>query len=86
MLPVSFVGGIAFCCVCTAGGFVSFNIAYSGGDTTLVALMYGAMYVGLAAGLLASLFLLKHFNYLSQVETIALQQDTTPPSEQSVAD
>ena len=86
VLPFSFVGGIAFCCVCTAGGFVTFNITYPMGDQTLdTALMYVAMYLGLAAGLLASLLLLKRSNYLSNVEKIALQQDAAAGGEQSEA-
>jgi len=84
VLPVSFIGGIAFCCVCTVGGFVTFDLTYPEGDPTLsLGLMYGAMYLGLAAGLLASLFLLRRLNYLSQVEKIALQQDTVSGSEPS---
>jgi hypothetical protein len=89
VLPLSFVGGIAFCCVCTAGGFVTFSLAYpgEGGDESLlIALMYGAMYLGLAAGLFASLSLLKRFQYLSSVEKVALQQGTTPHSESSDPD
>ncbi len=87
VLPLSFVGGIAFCCVCTAGGFVAFNIEMSAdsADQT-VPIMYTAMYLGLAAGLVASLFLLNRFNYLSKVERIALEQDATPNSGPSDAE
>jgi hypothetical protein len=44
------------------------------------------MYVGLAAGLLASLFLLKQLKYISQVEKIALQLDATRSNQQSNAE
>ncbi|MDA1049076.1 MAG: hypothetical protein O3C40_01170 [Planctomycetota bacterium] len=87
VLPVSFVGGIAFCCVCTAGGFVTYNVENYRNDAALsMSLMYTVMYLGLAAGLLASLFLLKRFNYLSKIEKDALQQDTVPDSTQSETD
>jgi hypothetical protein len=82
VLPVSFVGGIAFCCVCTVGGFVTFDLTYPDDDQTLgTLLMYVAMYLGLGAGLLASLLLLKRLNYISHIEKIALQQDMPPVSE-----
>ena len=84
VLPLSLVGGMAFCCVCTAGGFVTFKIEHAADNATWsLPLMYIGMYLGLAAGLLASLFMLKRLNYLSQIERDALQQDMARSREPS---
>ncbi|MEO8496581.1 MAG: hypothetical protein ABI614_16055 [Planctomycetota bacterium] len=85
--PVSIVGGITFCCVCTftASGDNEIALYYMEGLGTGEDFwfLWVAMYVGLVAGLLVSLLLLKQFNYLSKVEKDALKQETTLNSEQS---
>ena len=75
VIPISFVGLITFCCVCTPVGWAAFAVWYpfEGNNLGLVSL-YVAMYLGLAAGLSASFLLLRRLNYLSQDEKQALQQ------------
>ena len=74
--PASFVGGIAFCCVCTGAGFVGFTAFANNFHHVNPRVFQIAMYLGLAAGLLASLMLLKRFNYFSQIEKDAARQAT----------
>lgn len=79
VLPLSFLGGIAFCCVCSASGYVIVSVANPNmhSESAVYKLLYGPMYLGLAAGLLASLFLLKRLNYLSRVEKAGLAEHAT---------
>jgi len=74
VIPVSLVGLIAFCCVCTPVGWLGFT-SYYPNSAQVDFVIFVAVYIGLAAGLLASLFLLKRLKYLASEERIALQAD-----------
>jgi len=75
VLPLSLVGGIAFCCVCTPTGYVALVATYPGGDTSFGIWIYAAIYLGLGAGIFTSLFMLKRLHYMTRIETTALDSD-----------
>ena len=82
VIPVSLVGLATFCCVCTPVGYVGFSIAYREGEGSLGStLVFTAIYLGMAAGLLASCFLLKRLHYLSGEEAQALERPASTPDE-----
>jgi hypothetical protein len=75
VIPISLVGLFAFCCVCTPTGFLMSDVAFDGRYGLQPNLWFAIpLFLGLTAGLSASLLLLTRLRYLSRDEKQALEQ------------